>query len=62
MERSEHHTQIQSQANAHPYHIHPPLCLPDLDANNGITEDDQRRGNQMLPPPFTHFIQRPHHK
>ena len=62
MERSEHHTQIQSQTNANPHHIHPPLCLRDLDANNRITEEDQNRGNEMLPPPFAHFIQRPHHK
>ncbi len=63
MERSEeHHTQIQSQTNAHPHHIHPPLCLRDLDANNRITEEDQRRGNEMLPPPFAQFIQIPHHK
>ena len=34
MGRSEHHTQIQSQTNAHPHHIDPPLCLRDLDANN----------------------------
>ena len=62
MVRSEHHTQIQSQTNAHPRHIHPPLCLRDLDANYRITEEDQSRGNEMLPPPFAHFIQRPHHK
>ena len=62
MERSEHHTQIQSQTNAHPHHIHPPLCLRDLDANNRITEEDQTRGNVILPPPFAHSTQRPHHK
>ena len=61
MEQSEHHTQIQSQTNAHPHHIHPPLCLRDLDANNRITEEDQSCG-EMLPPLFAHFIQRPHHK
>ena len=31
-------------------------------ANNRITEEDQSRGNEMLPPPFAHFIQIPHHK
>ena len=60
--RSEQHIQIQSQTNAHPHHIHPTLCLRDLDDNNRITEEDQSRGNEMLPPPFAHFIQRPHHK
>ena len=48
MERSEHHTQIKSQTNAHPHHIHPPLCLRDLDATNRITEENQSRGNEML--------------
>ena len=62
MERREHHTQIQSQTNAHPNHIHPPLCLRDLEANNIIAEEDQRHENEMLPPPFAYFIQRPHHK
>ena len=61
-DQKEHQTQIQSQTNAHPHHIHPPLCLRDLDANNRITEEDQSRGNEMLPPPFAHFIQRPYHK
>ena len=61
MERSEHHTRIQSQTNAHPHHIHRPLRLRDLDTNNRITED-QSHVNEMLPPPFAHFIQRPHHK
>ena len=36
--------------------------LRDLDTNNRITEEDQSRGNEMLPPPFAHFIQGPHHK
>ena len=62
MERSKHHTQIQSQTNAHPHHIHPSLRLRDLDTNNRIAEEDQSRGNEMLPPPFVHFIQRSHHK
>ena len=47
---------------AHPYHIHPHLCLRDMYANNRITEEDQSRGNEMPPPPFAHFIQTPHHK
>ena len=54
--------QIQSQTNAHPHHIHPPLCLRDLDTNIRITEEDQSRGNEMLPLPFAHFIQGSHHK
>ena len=29
---------------------------------NRITEEDQSRGYEMLPPRFAHFIQRPHHK
>ena len=31
-------------------------------SNNRITEEDQSRGNEMLPPPFAHIIQKPHHK
>ena len=56
------HTQIQSQTNAYPNRSHPPLRLRDLDANNRLTEEDQSRGNEMLPPPFAHLIERPHHK
>ena len=56
------HTQIQSQTNAYPNRSHPPLRLRDLDANNRLTEEDQSRGNEMLPPPFAHFIEGPHHK
>ena len=40
MERSVHHTRIQSQTNADPHHIHPPLRLRELDTNNIITEED----------------------
>ena len=29
---------------------------------NRITYEDQSRWNEMLPPPFAHFMQRPHHK
>ena len=38
-----------SDPKSDPHHIHPPLCLRDLDANNRITEKDQSRGNKMLP-------------
>ena len=57
MERSEHHTRIQSQTNADPHHIHPLLRLRDLDTNNRITEE-MRCYRRLL-----HIIiQRSHHK
>ena len=62
MERSEHLTQIQSQTNQHPHHIHPSLRMPYLDANNIPTEEDQCNGNEILPASFAHFKQRPHHQ
>ena len=39
-----------------------PLQYTNMDANNRPTEEDHGNGNEMLPAPFAHFIQRPHHQ